>query len=152
MTKRELLLTCAVFVLFLCCARPKPAPIVRRARVVVETYEAQPRGFARVLWLKQRDAGSEGKRSTAWIAFDVDADGDVDLADFEHFAACFTGPNRPYSANDADRACWWCDPDSDGDVDLADFAVFQACFNGPNRPPKAGCYRGGDGPVIHYRR
>ncbi len=61
---------------------------------------------------------------------DYDRDGDVDLADFQWFQACFNGPNRPpgqVECADADR-------DHDGDVDLADFQQFQACFNGPNRP------------------
>jgi Concanavalin A-like lectin/glucanases superfamily len=62
---------------------------------------------------------------------DFDNDGDVDLADFSHFQACFNGPNRSPAASGCDDS----DLDHDHDVDLADFATFQACFNGPNRPP-----------------
>ncbi|MBN1490292.1 MAG: carboxypeptidase regulatory-like domain-containing protein, partial [Phycisphaerae bacterium] len=62
---------------------------------------------------------------------DLDADGDSDLTDFNTFAACFNGPNRPPTYASCDRA----DFDADNDVDLADFAIFAACFNGPNRPP-----------------
>ncbi len=62
---------------------------------------------------------------------DFDADGDVDLADFTVFQACFNGPNRPSAGGCAVDA----DFDDDDDVDLADFTVFQACFNGPNQPP-----------------
>ncbi|MBN1489598.1 MAG: hypothetical protein JXA69_06735, partial [Phycisphaerae bacterium] len=62
---------------------------------------------------------------------DFDCDGDVDLADFGAFAACFNGPNRPPTPSCAADA----DSDGDGDVDLADFGVFSPCFNGPNRPP-----------------
>ncbi len=66
---------------------------------------------------------------------DFDFDGDVDLADFGHFQACFNGPNRlPKAGN-----CRDADFDGDNDVDLGDFGMFQACFNGPNRSPKAGC-------------
>jgi N-acetylneuraminic acid mutarotase len=62
---------------------------------------------------------------------DIDRDGDVDLADFVRFQACFNGPNR--LAREAN--CESADVDRDGDVDLSDFGVFSACFNGPNRPP-----------------
>jgi hypothetical protein len=70
----------------------------------------------------------------ATIAFDFDGDGDVDLADFATFQACFNGPNRPPSQA-AQADCEKADFDHDGDVDLVDFLSFQACFNGPNRPP-----------------
>ncbi|MBN1489896.1 MAG: SUMF1/EgtB/PvdO family nonheme iron enzyme [Phycisphaerae bacterium] len=64
-------------------------------------------------------------------ATDFDEDGDVDLADFSLFAACFNGPNRaPAGGCTADT-----DLDGDGDVDLTDFSTFAACFNGPNRAP-----------------
>jgi hypothetical protein len=64
-------------------------------------------------------------------AADLDADGDVDLADFTLFQLCFNGPNRPPTANCTAGA----DFDHDNDVDLGDFIAFQVCFNGPNRPP-----------------
>ena len=66
-----------------------------------------------------------------YASSDFDQDGDVDLADFAIFAACFNGPNRPPAGPNCDAA----DFDNDNDVDLADFAIFAACFNGPNRPP-----------------
>ncbi len=65
---------------------------------------------------------------------DLDWEGDVDLADFSAFQACFAGPNRIPAA----PACAEADLDHDSDVDLADFALFQDCFNGPNRPPRCG--------------
>ena len=82
---------------------------------------------------------NEGVSSTDWrylevsvIRPDLDADGDVDLADFNVFSACFNGPNRtPVYPGSCDIA----DLDGDGDVDLTDFSVFSACFNGPNRSP-----------------
>ena len=70
------------------------------------------------------------------ISGDFDFDGDVDLADFGLFAACFNGPNRA----PADGCVVGADLDTDDDVDLADFGVYAACFNGPNRPPAAGCW------------
>ena len=76
---------------------------------------------------------------------DADADGDVDLGDFNNaFQPCFNGPNQPYKL-DAD-VCFCMDADHDGDIDVADFLAFQGCFNGPNRPPKCtdGCTRSPD--------
>ena len=68
-------------------------------------------------------------RFTIAATGDFDLDGDVDLADFGLFQACFNGPNQPPPACNADA-----DFDGDADVDLVDFGAFQACFNGPNRP------------------
>ena len=67
---------------------------------------------------------------------DADADGDVDLADFGIFQACFNGPNRPWRGSAPQRNCACFDQDMDNDVDLTDFGAFQARFNGPNRSPK----------------
>lgn len=73
-------------------------------------------------------------------AQDTDADGDVDLADFAVFLACFNGPNRPWPGPPIDPGkCACMDQDLDQDVDLADFGTFLSCFNGPARPPAAGC-------------
>jgi hypothetical protein len=69
---------------------------------------------------------------------DTDGDGDVDLADFLAFQACFNGPNRAYADGAPPDVCHCLDVEpasGDADVDLADFLVFQGCFNGPNRPP-----------------
>lgn len=66
---------------------------------------------------------------------DFDNDGDIDLADFTTFLACFNGPARP----PAQANCVEPDFDNDNDVDLTDFTVFLSCFNGPNRPPATGC-------------
>ncbi len=63
---------------------------------------------------------------------DFDGDGDVDLSDFNRFAACFNGPNQPPAFP---GFCDATDADGDGDADLADFLRFSACFNGPNNPP-----------------
>ncbi|MBN1491263.1 MAG: hypothetical protein JXA69_15225 [Phycisphaerae bacterium] len=64
---------------------------------------------------------------------DSDGDGDVDLADFGQFSACFNGPNRPYAS--PELVCTCLDFASDLDVDLVDFSIFASCFNGPNRSP-----------------
>lgn len=64
------------------------------------------------------------------VRSDFDFDGDVDLDDFAHFAACVNGPNRS-------PASWTCSDaqlDADTDVDLIDFSIFRSCFNGPNQP------------------
>lgn len=62
---------------------------------------------------------------------DADADGDVDIADFDIFRACFNGQNRPAQGTN----CGDVDFDADNDVDLRDFAVFRSCFNGTNQLP-----------------
>ena len=58
---------------------------------------------------------------------DFDADGDVDLDDYQVLYPCLTGQNQPYAQPD----CGAADLDVDGDVDLADFALFAAEFTGP---------------------
>lgn len=56
---------------------------------------------------------------------DLDADGDVDLADVIRFLSCFSGAGQ---ALDAD--CAAADLDGDGDSDLADFLTLQALVIG----------------------
>jgi hypothetical protein len=57
------------------------------------------------------------------IPGDSDCDGDVDLNDYDTFAACLEGPGCSLGAG-----CGCFDFDEDGDVDLADFAEFQVRF------------------------
>jgi hypothetical protein len=52
---------------------------------------------------------------------DCDGNGDVDLADYADFAACFVGPGAARPKVD----CLCFDTDADGDIDLGDFAAFQ---------------------------
>ena len=59
-------------------------------------------------------------------AADLDADGDVDDADFGIAFAAFTGPGAGPSSNPLS------DLDGDGDVDDADFGIAFASFTGPN--------------------
>ncbi len=60
---------------------------------------------------------------------DADGDGDVDLFDFEQFAACSTGPG-----GDIDPPCDVFDFDADLDVDFADFAQLQPLIEGGTSP------------------
>jgi len=57
---------------------------------------------------------------------DWNADGNVDLADYEAFAVCHLGPMVPIEA-----VCTLFDFDGDVDVDVGDFAAFQVAFTGP---------------------
>ncbi|UCG15999.1 MAG: hypothetical protein JSV19_11965 [Phycisphaerales bacterium] len=57
---------------------------------------------------------------------DWNADGDVDLADYQAFAGCHLGPTMS-----VDVTCTLFDFDGDVDVDVGDFAAFQAAFTGP---------------------
>lgn len=59
------------------------------------------------------------------IRADLNADGVVDLADFNIFVGCMAGPDTPYPAG-----CDVADLQADGDVDVVDFAEFQLCFSG----------------------
>lgn len=52
---------------------------------------------------------------------DLDCDGDRDLADYELFAACITGPDQPPAILCAEGVD--ADLDDDNDVDLTDFAL-----------------------------
>ncbi len=61
-------------------------------------------------------------------AADLDADADVDDADFGLAFAAFTGPGAGPSSNP------FADLDGDGDVDDADFGLAFAAFTGPGAP------------------
>ncbi|MFQ5415065.1 MAG: hypothetical protein ACE5E6_11465, partial [Phycisphaerae bacterium] len=57
---------------------------------------------------------------------DGDADGDVDLVDFQRFVQCFHGPGD----DTGNAGCTPFDIDGDTDIDLADFASLQVAFTG----------------------
>jgi hypothetical protein len=62
---------------------------------------------------------------------DWDADGDVDLVDYDAFSRCLNGPNQPPQATPpvtAEECIRTFDADRQGDVDLQDFAAFARVF------------------------
>jgi hypothetical protein len=61
---------------------------------------------------------------------DFNTDNDVDMADFGHLQACFTGSGVLPSSG-----CQDADFDKDGDVDFNDLAQLQACLNGADEAP-----------------
>jgi hypothetical protein len=74
------------------------------------------------LWYNLNDAMRLG---------DFDEDGDVDLADFDTFASCFTGPD----GGPVDPGCEPGDFDADGDIDCEDFDLFALAWTDPGAPP-----------------
>lgn len=90
------------------------------------------------------DAGREWSMSNldnvafavaAAVPGDFDRDTDVDISDYGHLQACYTG-------NDvliADEACRDADLDSDGDADQDDQLIFKACLTGANVPADPTC-------------
>ncbi len=68
------------------------------------------------------------------VAADFDRDWDVDLVDFGHLQACFSGQGvRPA------EGCENADLENDSDVDEADFERFQRCFSGPEEVANPAC-------------
>jgi WD40 repeat protein len=82
----------------------------------------------------REDAGIVRALNPFNVAGDLDADADVDLADYVLFAACLSGPDGggqggvPAGCDPADRP--FADLDQDGDADLADFSAFMRSFGG----------------------
>lgn len=62
---------------------------------------------------------------------DYDQDGDVDLADYNQFVLCFSGPDTPPT----DPLCAFFDLDVDGDVDCIDWQLFALLWTAPEAPP-----------------
>lgn len=74
-------------------------------------------------------------RHLGYAPVDYDRDGDVDMVDFGHFQACWTGtdiPQRNWMCGDA-KLDW------DDDVDPADLAMFIECASGPALPADPAC-------------
>ena len=61
------------------------------------------------------------------IPGDFNKNGHIDLYDYAHFQAAFTGPDIPQTDPDYQDA----DLDGDDDVDLDDYARFAPCLGGP---------------------
>lgn len=73
---------------------------------------------------------------TTWLArTDFDLDNDVDLDDFGHLQACFTGPG----VAQIDPACQDARLDDDTDVDQSELAIFLDCMGGANTPADPLC-------------
>lgn len=66
--------------------------------------------------------------SACGVESDLDSDCDVDLADFEPFPGCLSGPDTPVPPGPASS----CDVNQDGRSDLLDFVRFSAEFTGSN--------------------
>ena len=64
---------------------------------------------------------------TSGVPGDCTDDWLVDLADYEVFALCMTGPD----GGPVEPGCQCADLDIDGDVDLIDFGLFQGVFDTP---------------------
>jgi hypothetical protein len=69
------------------------------------------------------------------FAFDLDADGDVDQADFAVIQRCVSGPNVPQG----DPFCQSSRLDEDPDVDSDDLRLLINCMNGADRPVNPSC-------------
>jgi hypothetical protein len=63
---------------------------------------------------------------------DFDHDGDVDEADFDWFALCFTGPGAGPIASGCEPG----DFDGDDDIDCDDWNGFKAAWSGSGSPPE----------------
>ncbi len=74
---------------------------------------------------------------------DFNQDNDVDPADRDSFATCFTGSG----AGPPDRNCEPGDFEADGDIDCDDWSAFVAAWTAPGEPfPLAACQSTGVGP------
>ncbi len=72
------------------------------------------------------DFNSDGRPDECANPVDVDADDDIDLAEFGAFAEC-SAPESPAASG---GGCGVFDLDSDGNFDLIDFGLFQTAFTG----------------------
>ncbi len=68
------------------------------------------------------------------LAADFDGDQDVDVADYGHLQACFSGTAFPIAPG-----CENADLNGDASVDSDDLPVFLACMSGPDVLAGAGC-------------
>ena len=66
---------------------------------------------------------------------DFNGDGDVDMQDFGHLQACYSGSGVVQPDPDCSDALL----DNDADVDHDDFAIFQRCLSGPAVPADRTC-------------
>ncbi len=102
---------------------PAPTPRYDASDIPVGVFNGQ--------WLFLSYFGGDGNDLVVYVPTavgDMDADGDVDDADYGLVFAAFTGPSAGPSSNPT------ADLDGDGDVDDADFALAFAGFTGPVAP------------------
>jgi aminopeptidase N len=76
---------------------------------------------------------------------DMDDDVDVDTADFNAFAACYSVPGHPYATG-----CQPADMDGDGDVDCRDWTGFQTTWTVGGTPPEFATCANGDIPAVRH--
>ncbi|NLX14580.1 MAG: hypothetical protein GXY44_13135 [Phycisphaerales bacterium] len=73
-------------------------------------------------------------RPTMAMRADFDGDGDVDMADFGHLQACYSGSGMPPVAG-----CENADLDGNNTIDQNDFTLFRQCLSGTNIPVNPLC-------------
>ncbi len=84
---------------------------------------------------------------TTFVAPDFDQDCDVDLADFDRFKACVSGPEVPYNPVSLPPGCdlpvssgiLASDFDGDTDTDQDDFSILQRCISGADVAADSDC-------------
>ncbi|HNO77260.1 MAG TPA: choice-of-anchor Q domain-containing protein [Phycisphaerae bacterium] len=77
-------------------------------------------------WIYQGNGSTCATNCQAPPPGDYDADGDVDLDDYDAFATCMSGPHSQVGFATPSALCRQAfDDDNDGDVDVEDFAAFQ---------------------------
>ncbi len=98
-------------------------PHYHQASDLFETYTEQDYEFG--FNIVKMVCGAMGELTGATLLGDHDADGDVDLFDYEQFLECVTGPGGGLLPD-----CEAFDFNADNDVDLADQGRFQRAFTG----------------------
>ena len=98
------------------------------AHYTKEVPAGEPAPYIKVGWPSITRFFGEG---TTWSSTiprfnDADADGDVELNDYQSLAGCLSGP-----ASTVGKSCRIFDRDNNLSVDLKDFARFQNAFTGP---------------------
>lgn len=104
------------------------------------TVPADPAGVSDQPLVSVRCGADEATRAFVRLrvdlttAADFDRDRYVDLADFQAFEECASGPAIPVASS-----CQSADLDADGDVDQADFGSFQRCYSGESNAADPFC-------------
>ncbi|MCP4593007.1 MAG: matrixin family metalloprotease [bacterium] len=114
---------------------------------VVSWLNPIPSEVAYAVTIRATNAAGNGTQS--WLLTvsggDMDADGDVDAADYSAFETCVAGPGILM-----DAGCTCADFDADSDVDLVDYAAFALSYFGSS-PEGACCFTDGscvDGTLV----